>query len=259
PPLAGRRILTTRAQHQAGQLGARLAELGADVIEIPAIEILPPKSWEPLDGALGRASEYEWLIVTSGNTVKSIVERLGALGLPASHLEHLEIAAVGPATARTLAEAGLNVSVIPEKYVAESLIEAIGERVCGARVLIVRSAIARDLIPDALTATGAQVDVVNAYRNVIPDGSIRRIAQVFAPGQQQPDAATFTSSSTVTNFFQLLRAAGVERPGEMRAVSIGPITTQALLNHGWEPAAEADPHDIQGLIDATVRALTADR
>jgi uroporphyrinogen-III synthase len=258
-PLAGRRILVTRARHQAGQLSAQLTELGAEVIEVPAIEILPPESWESLDTALRDMRQYQWLIVTSANTVKSIADRLAALDLSWSDFEHLKIAAVGSATARALAEAGLSVSITPEEYVAESLIAAIGDQACASRVLIARAAIARDVIPEALRKGGAEVDVVEAYRNVIPEDSIRRIAKVFAPRQEPPDAATFTSSSTVTNYFHLLGTAAVERPPEMVAISIGPITSQTLRDHGWEPAAEADPHDIPGLITAVVRTLSSDR
>jgi uroporphyrinogen-III synthase len=255
-PLAGRRILVTRARHQAGQLSAQLAELGAEVIEIPAIEIIPPKSWDSLDTALRNARQYQWLIVTSVNTVKFITERLAVLDLPISSLEHLRIAAVGLATARALSEAGLNVSLTPDEYVAESLIAAIGDQVRGERILIARAAVARDVIPDALSRAGAQVDVVEAYQNVIPEDSIQRIAGVFAPGQRPPDAATFTSSSTVTNFFRLLETAGLEPPAGMLAISIGPITSQTLGDHRWTPAAEADPHNIPGLITAIVRALS---
>lgn len=258
-PLARRRILVTRARHQAGELSAQLVELGAEVIEIPAIEIVAPESWDPLDTALRNARQYQLLIITSPNTVRSITERMTVLDLPASRLEHLKIAAVGSATARALSEAGLRVSVMPEEYVADSLVTALGDQVRGTRVLIARAAVARDVIPESLATAGAKVDVVEAYRNVIPEDSIHRIAEVFAPGQHPPDATTFTSSSTVTNFFQLLNAAGLKRSEEMLAVSIGPITSQTLRDHGWEPAAEADPHDIPGLIGAVVRRLNADR
>ena len=258
-PLAGRLILVTRARQQAGQLSAQLAELGAEVSEIPAIDILPPESWEPLDAALRNAPQYQWLIVTSANTVKSITERLAALELRTSHLEHLKVVAIGPATARALAEAGFNVSVMPKEYVAESLVCSIADQVRGTRVIIARAAIARDVIPEALTNAGAQVDVVEAYRNVIPHDSIRRIEEVFAPGHQSPSAAMFASSSSVVNFIQLLNTAGLERPAGMLAISIGPVTSQTLRDHGWEPAAEADPHDIPGLIAATVRTLATDR
>jgi uroporphyrinogen-III synthase len=255
-PLAGKCIVVTRARHQAGQLSTELTALGADVIAIPAIEILPPESWEPLDKALRNLQQYQWLIVTSGNTVRSIRERLAALDLATTNLSHLKIAAVGSSIARALQEAGLSVAVIPKKYVAESLIESIGDQARNARVLIVRAAIARDVIPESLMRIGARVDVVDAYRNVIPESSVRRVAELFAPGQNPPDAATFTSSSTVTNFFHLLRTAEIQRPPEtMRAISIGPITSQTLRDHNWEPAAEADPHDISGLIAATIAAL----
>jgi len=259
-PLTGKRILVTRARHQAGQLSAELTALGAEVIEIPAIEILPPESCEALDKALCDLQQYQWLIVTSANTVRSIRDRLAALGLPIEALSHLKIAAIGSATTRALRETGFSVTLTPEEYVAESLIDSIGDQARDSRVLIARAAVARDLIPKALTRIGAQTDVVDAYRNIIPESSITRIAEIFAPGQLPPDAATFTSSSTVTNFFHLLEAADIHRPPEeTHAISIGPITSQTLRDHHWEPAAEATPHDIPGLIAATSLALIPNR
>jgi uroporphyrinogen-III synthase len=252
-PLAGKRIIVTRARHQAGQLSAELAKLGAEAIEIPAIEIVPPKSFAPLDEALRNVRQYEWLIVTSANGVRAIHDRCEALGLWLSSLGHLKIAAVGATTARALEEAGLPVSVVPREYVAESLIKALGDETRNSRVLIVRAATARDVIPEALSKRGAQVDVVEAYRTVIPQDSVDKIAELFAGGPL--DAATFSSSSTVTNFFHLLREAGVETTAAMLAISIGPITSGTLRDFGWEPAAEADPHDVAGLVAATVRAL----
>jgi len=258
-PLSGRRILVTRARHQAGKLSAGLVALGAEVIEIPAIEIAPPHSWEPLDAALRKLPYYDWLIVTSANAVQSIRDRISAINLDLAAFLHLKIAAVGSSTAQSLVEAGLAVSIVPEEYVAESLIAALGEQTGDQHVLIARAAVARDVIPEALAKTGATVDVVDAYQTVIPESSIRRISEVFAPSQPPPDAATFTSSLTVTNFLQLLEAAGTKRPEKMLAISIGPITSQTLRNHGWEPSAEAAPHDIPGLISAVIGTLTADR
>jgi uroporphyrinogen-III synthase len=256
-PLVGKRMLVTRARRQAGQLSKELTALGAEIVEIPAIEIIPPEFSEPLDKALRNLQQYQWLIVTSANAVRSIRERLAALDLATTNFSHLKIAAIGSATARALKEAGLSVTVMPREYVAESLIDSIGDKARNARVLIARAAVARDIIPAALAEAGARVDVVDAYRNVIPETSITHIAEIFARGQPPPDAATFTSSSTVTNFYHLLRAAGIHRPpGKMRAISIGPITSQTLRDHNWEPAAEANPHDIPGLIAATVEALT---
>ena len=254
-PLSGRRILVTRARHQAGKLSAELAAMGAEVIEIPAIEILPPMSREALDDALHNLHKYQWLIITSANAVHAIRDRLAALNLHRAGFSHLKIAAVGSATASSLNEVGLAASIVPEEYVAESLIAAIGDQARDQQVLIARAAVARDVIPQALAEHGAHIDVVDAYQTVIPESSIRRVAEVLGPSQPPPDAATFTSSSTVTNFLHLLEAAGVERPERLLAISIGPITSRTLRDHRWEPAAEADPHDIPGLIAATVRAL----
>lgn len=254
-PLAGMRIVVTRARHQAGQLSVELTKLGAEAIEIPAIEIQPPISFGRIDSALRKLREFDWLVVTSANSVRAIRERVQVLKIESSSFGHLKVAAVGAMTERALAEAGLAASVTPEEYVAESLVDAIGDGARNSRVLIVRAAIARDTIPDALQAKGALVEVVEAYRTVVPQSSVARIAEVFA--FEPPNAATFTSSSTVTNFFQLLREAGVEtRPKKMLAISIGPVTSQTLREHGWEPAAEADPHDVAGLVAATVRALS---
>jgi uroporphyrinogen-III synthase len=150
---------------------------------------------------------------------------------------------------------GLEVAVTPTEYVAESLLEALGDQVRGQRVLLARAAVARDVIPDELRARGATVDVVDAYRTMIPADSVTTVRTMFGPGGRTPDAATLTSSSTVTNFLNLLREAGVARPESMRAVSIGPITSRTLREYGWEPAAEADPHDLAGLVEAVVRAV----
>lgn len=254
-PLLGRRILVTRARHQAGQLSEKLRLLGADAIEIPAIEIAPLESYHNLDRALANLSQYQWLIVTSANGVQALGRRMQTLPIGADAFAHLRIAAVGSATARALVELGMCVAVTPANYVAESLVEALGDQILGERVLLVRAAVARDVIPDALRARGATVDVAQAYRNRIPEESVTAVRTIFAPDAPAIDAATFTSSSTVTNFLNLLREAGVGAPKTMRAVSIGPITSQTLRENGWEPATEADPHDLDGLVDAVRRAL----
>jgi uroporphyrinogen-III synthase len=254
-PLAGRTILVTRARHQAGALADRLRELGAQVLEIPAIEIVPPESYGPLDDALRNLSRYQWLIVTSANGVRSLAERMKAMGIQPGAVAPLKIAAVGSATARALGEMGLEIAVTPREYVAESLVEALGDKVQGQRVLLVRAAVARDVIPDALRAQSAAVTVVDAYRTVVPAESVAKMRTIVGSAGKCPDAATFTSSSTVTNFLQLVREAGVPVPHTMLAISIGPVTSQTLRDHGWEPAAEADPHDLHGLVQAVLQAL----
>lgn len=258
-PLAGKTILVTRARHQAGKLSEKLSALGAEVLEIPAIEIVRPESPAALDRALLNSSQYQWLIITSANGAQALAERMHTVGIVPQALAHLKVAAVGAATSQALQGIGLKVAITPPEYVAESLIEVLGDAVQSQRVLLVRAAVARDVIPDALRARGATVDVVDAYRTVIPAESVTAIRTLFSAGSRIPDAATFTSSSTVTNYLNLLTEAGLARPETMLAVSIGPITSQTLRRNGWEPAAEADPHDLDGLVSAVVSAMTGQK
>lgn len=249
-PLEGRRILVTRAGHQAGQLSSALAALGAEPVELPVIEILPPESYEPLDRALRAFPTFDWMIVTSANTVSALTRRMAELRLVPEQIP--KVAAVGPATAKAVGRAGWAVELLPERYVAESLLEALGDRLRGQRVLLARSARARDVIPDALRDQGIAVEVVDAYRTEKPAASLS-LARELLSGQPVIDAVTFTSSSTAENFFELLRAAGYEVPLALPAISIGPITSSTLRQSGWEPAAEAAEHTVEGLVRAVVR------
>lgn len=253
--LKGRSILVTRARHQAGRLAEALRARGATVEEIPAIAIEPPPSYAALDAALRDLAGYQWLIVTSANGLEALRGRMAELGVAAEAVKDVQVAAVGSATASALRGMGMRVAVVPKEYVAESLVEALGKRVAGQRVLLARAMVARDVIPDALRERGAAVDVVDAYRTVIPAESVTAVRTILGPGGRVPDAVTFTSSSTVTNFLALLREAGVAMPSAMKAISIGPVTSATLRENGWEPAAEADPHDLDGLVEAVVRAL----
>jgi uroporphyrinogen-III synthase/uroporphyrinogen III methyltransferase/synthase len=250
PPLAGRRILVTRAAQQAGKLSESLRALGAVPVEVPVLEILPPASYDPLDQALRHLYGYDWLILTSANTVRAIVERAAVLkiALPPGALH---IAAVGQATAEAARNAGLKVTLTPENYVAESLVKALAERIHGKHVLLARAAIARDLIPDALRKSGATVNVVDAYRNLVPAATADLLRSALAQGIE---AATFTSSSSASHLAEAARKAGICFPfAGVAAVSIGPITSQTLRELGWPPAAEAENHDIPGLIAALLR------
>jgi len=257
-PLTGKRIVVTRARDQASSLVAALTELGAEVIELPTIEIAPLDSYETLDNALRKIAQYQWLIVTSANTVRVLVERLATLGMQASALTGVRKAAVGAATAKALQEQGIEVDVVPEQYVAESLLAALGDQVNETRALLARASVARDVIPDELARLGAQVDVVDAYRTIIPSEGLDNIRRAFSDPEHKPDAVTFTSSSTVKNFFALWAAAGFGGiPEKLPALSIGPITTATLREFGWEPAVEANPHDVEGLLTASLTSLTA--
>ena len=253
-PLPSRRILVTRAAHQAGKLGEALRALGLTPVEVPVLEIRPPASFKPLDKALQSAASFDWLILTSANTVAALADRAKALSLDLPALAaSLKIAAIGSATAQAATEAGLPPTLLPKAYVAESLVEDLGPQASGSRILLARAAIARDLIPDALRAAGAIVDVVDAYQNAIPADAPSQLRAVLAQGIA---AATFTSSSSVTHLADVAKEAGLAFPfAAVAAVSIGPITSQTLREHGWTPAAEANPHDIPGLAQAVARLL----
>lgn len=261
--LEGRRILVTRAEHQAGRLSRELALQGAEPIEIPAIRILPPADFAPLDEALRHFSTYGWMLVTSANTVNALLARVEELGMvsPGSQTWSTmfgpmpKIAAVGPATAKAVRRMGWKVDLIPEKYVAESLLQTLGDKVRGHRVLLARSARARDVIPESLRQQGIDVDVIDAYRTEIPHESVSQVRELFAgpTGMAALDAATFTSSSTVENFLDLMREAGQPTPPRnLPAISIGPVTSKTLRAAGWEPAMEAQDHNVDGLVRAAL-------
>lgn len=253
-PPASRRVLVTRAAHQAGKLSDGLRTAGAEPVEVPILEIQPPASFDPLDAALRSLHTYDWLIVTSANAVGAVVERAAACGIGFSD-KFPQVAAVGKATADAARQAGFTVALTPREYVAESLVEALAESASGKRVLLARAAVARDLIPDSLRVTGADVDVVDAYQNAIPKDAPSQLRVALA---MRIDAATFTSSSSAKHLAEVAEAAGVAFPfAGVKAVSIGPITSATLRELGWEPAAEANPHDISGLVAAVMKVLSS--
>jgi len=253
-PPSKKRILVTRAAHQAGKLSVGLRAAGFEPVEVPVLEIQPPESYDPLDTALRNLTAYDWLIFTSANAV--VVFHARALELEVSFARlNARIAAVGKATAQAIELfLKLKVSLTPKEYVAESLVEALSDQIAGKRILLARAAIARDIIPDSLRAAGAVVDVVDAYRNATPAGAPEQLRHALTAGI---DAATFTSSSSATHLAEVAREAGIAFPfANVRAISIGAITSATLGELGWPPAAEADPHDIPGLIAATEKALS---
>jgi uroporphyrinogen-III synthase len=253
-PLAGRRILITRARHQAQTLAAALEEKGATVLAIPAIEIIPPDSYDALDAALLNAATYQWLVVTSANGAEVLAQRFATLKMSVAALNHLKIAAIGPATAHALREINLHVDEVPKQSIAESLVESLRDQVAGQNVLLVRAKVARDVLPEELRKAGAGVDVVDAYQTVVPAASADALRLLFAVPSHLPDAVTFTSSSTVTNFFRLLHESNIPAwPPAMAAASIGPITSQTLRHHDIEPAVEATEYTIPGLVAALCR------
>src|SRR5271155_3005283 len=203
-PLTGIRILITRAREQADGMAQALTNLGAEVISIPTIEINPPQSFQPLDYALVRANTYHWLILTSVNGVRALAKRAEKNSVDLGLLRTLKIATIGPATADEISLLGLKPELVPDEYVAESVVAALKGKVFGKKVLLVRAKVARDVIPDSLRAAGAEVDVVEAYETSLPTNSIAKIKALLAVADQRPHVITFTSPSTVKNFITAL-------------------------------------------------------
>ncbi|MDP9376715.1 MAG: uroporphyrinogen-III C-methyltransferase [Actinomycetota bacterium] len=234
-PLHGRRVTVTRARAQASPLAARLRELGAEVIEAPAIRTVSVEATVP------SLADYELVCVTSPNGAHELFARLRASGRDARALSDCHVAAIGPGTAAALSQHGIVADTVPERPVAEGLVEALGNY-RPRRVLIARGKQGRDVLPDALRARGAEVDVVVLYETVAeplsPD-----VAQAAADS----DYVTFTSASTVRFF---LEAAGADALQKPRIGSIGPATSEELRSHGSKPDFEAVPHTPDGLLDA---------
>ena len=249
-PLFGRRIVVTRAPDQAAELSERLRALGADPIELPVISLESPADPAPLERAIENLANYDWLIFTSVNGVRFFVHRLDESRNDLRSLK-ARICAIGPATRKAIEDLHLKVDLMPEEYVAESLVKAFGpENVGGKRVLLPRAAVARDVIPAELAKLGAQVDVVEAYRNVVPPNAPARASEIFS-AEKKPDWITFTSSSTVKN---LLAITGREALEGVRIASIGPVTSSTLRAHGLDIDAEARQFTLDGLVEAILAA-----
>jgi uroporphyrinogen-III synthase len=252
-PLKNIRVLVGRARHQASALSSRLRAAGATVIEIPFIQIKSPRSHKPLDSALIKAAQFDWLILTSVNGVDALWNRMKRLRLTNKHLKHLKIAAIGPATRKGIEQRGLKVDVVPKEYVAESVVASLRDKVAGKRVLLARAKVARDVIPTELRLLGAKVDVVEAYETVIPKSSRTRLRKLLANPRRCPHVITFTSSSTVRNFLQLAgKRANLE---DIRLASIGPVTSATLKELGLRADLEADEFTIPGLVGKIVEAF----
>jgi uroporphyrinogen III methyltransferase / synthase len=242
-PLSGRRVVVTRARAQASGLASTLRELGAEVVELPAIRIESRIESEEVRRAVERVGEYSLVCVTSPNGAHLLFEALAAAGRDARALSGATVAAIGPGTARALAAHGIAADVVPNRFVAEALVEALaGVEVAGSRALVARAAEARDVLPEALRERGAEVHVVALYETLREAPDEEAVAAAA-----DADYVTFTSSSTVRN---LTEALGDRFPRSARIVSIGPITSEAVRAAGLEVALEAPRHDVDGLVEA---------
>ncbi|HZT29327.1 MAG TPA: uroporphyrinogen-III C-methyltransferase [Bryobacteraceae bacterium] len=249
-PLFGRKIVVTRARGQAETLGASLHALGAEVLELPTIEIGPAADYGPLDRAIAELASYDWLIFTSANGVRFFLERLDRSAADLRALR-ARICAIGPATRAAVESLHLKVDLMGKEYVAEGLLAAFaGHDLAGKRILLPRAAVARDLVPAELAHRGARVDVVEAYRTVVPAEAAAEAARIFGAAHK-PDWITFTSSSTVQNFVSL---AGAGALAGTRVASIGPVTSATARKLGVAIAAEAAVYTMEGLVEAILRA-----
>jgi uroporphyrinogen III methyltransferase / synthase len=244
-PLFGRRVVVTRAREQAGELVRRLQAQGAATVEVPAIEIREPADGgAALAAAVDRLGDYDWVVLTSPNGARRLLDAVWDRERDARAFAGARLAAIGPGTAEALAGANLLVDLVPPRFVAESLLEGLpAPGATGGRLLLVRAAVARDVLPEGLRAKGWDVDVVEAYRTEQAPLAEEQVAAVAAA-----DVVTFTSSSTVSNFL----AAMGGRPIPPVVVAIGPITAATVRDHGLAVDVEAEVHTIDGLVDALV-------
>lgn len=242
--LAGKRIVITRPPPKAEAMADRLRALGAHPILLPTIAIQPPTDTGPLDRALGQLDRYDWLIITSANAVTHIWQRFAALGIEPDPTGWPAVAVIGPATGDALLRRGVTPALVPQTHVAEALCDAFQRRVSlpGTRVLLPQGNLARPVLADLLREAGAVVDAVIAYDTVRPDGDLPRL-----PGPV--DAITFTSSSTVLHFADMLDDP-LAAIGDARIVCIGPVTAHTARDVGLPVHAVAEPHTLDGLLDA---------
>ena len=243
-PLFGKKIVVTRDRRQSPMLAAPLEALGAEVLFVPVIEIADPAEFGPLDRAVDQLDTYDWVIFTSANSVRHFVEALRRSQRDLRALK-AKLCAIGPATRAAIEALHLKVDVMPKEYVAESLLHALkDEDMSGRRVLLPRAAVARDLVPASLRQRGAWVDVVEAYRTIVPANAKQNAEDAFS---RSPDWVTFTSSSTVENLVSLV---GKEALTRVKIASIGPITSETARQAGLSVTTEARPHTVEGLVNA---------
>ena len=248
-PLHGRRVVVTRARAQASGLAATLRDLGAEVVELPAIRIEPRIESAEVRKAVSSLAEYSLVCLTSPNGVHLLFEAMRNAGLDARALDGATVAAIGSGTARALAKHGIVADVVPERFVAEGLVEELAKVEVKHRcVLVARAAEARDVLPDALRERDSIVDVVALYETVREQPDPEQVEAA-----QSADYVTFTSSSTVTN---LTEALGDRFPANARVVSIGPITSEAARAAGLRVDVEAGRHDVDGLLAALIADAT---
>ena len=253
-PLFGKTIVVTRAREQASGFLMTLAGLGAECVQFPTIEVVPPESWKALDQAIGKIESYDWLLFTSVNGVKYFLERLETLGKDVRALKGLKIGAIGPKTADMWKRFGIQPDLLPDEYRAEAIVACFRDMgVKGARILLPRAAKARDILPEELMKMGAVVDVIPAYRTIKPVNDLDRIKRMLE--DRAIDMVTFTSSSTVQNFIDMFEP----DPGRLKewmanvhVACIGPITAKTAREKGFTVNVMPEEYTIEALVDSIV-------
>lgn len=247
-PLFGKRIIVTRAESSSGSLTSQLEELGAQVDEFPVIKFVPPPDVEALDRTISELDSYDWVLFTSANGVEWFIKRVIDSGRDVRALGRARIGAIGPKTAAALEELKLRVDYVPSEYVAEAVVAEFPEDPTGKRILIPRALEAREELPESLRARGAEVTVVAAYETLTDDSSAEPLRNRLA--EEPVDIVTFTSASTVHNFFSLI--GDVELPSDLIAACIGPITADAARAHGLSNIVTAAEYTIEGLVETLI-------
>ncbi len=253
-PLFGKRVVLTRPQEQAREFSQLLVAYGAEPVEVPTIQIVPPASWEAIDDAMTRLSTYQWLIFTSVNGVRPFMDRLHAAGKDARALTNLRLCAIGPRTAQELGAYGLTPDVMPTEFQAEGVIAALAhEGIRGSRILIPRAEVAREILPDQLRELGATVEVIPVYRTIAPTVDVASLTQQLQDGDVA--VVTFTSSSTVRNFVDLL--GGRDRVMPLLAgtvvACIGPITARTAEEYGVTVTVMPAENTVPALAESIVK------
>ncbi len=254
-PLLGKGVVVTRAREQASSLLRLLEDSGACCYEFPSIAIRSMPEYSRLHAAFERLDSYDWLIFTSVNGVRIFWKELRACGLDSRRLGGCSVAAIGPATAEALQKNGITPDFVPRRYVAEEVVQGLREQgVTGARILIPRAEQAREVLPEALQAAGAEVDVLPIYTTQPAEASGTEILERIAEGRVQ--FITFTSSSTVSNFFQLVSPGDLQAfvPGKVKLACIGPITGRTLESFGFQVDLQPEEYTIPALVQCLIHS-----
>ena len=252
-PLFGMGVVITRPQRQVDDLARLLAAQGASPLAFPTISILPPSDWSDLDRAIGQLESYQWLIFTSTNGVHFFFERLREKGRDVRDLKGIKICCIGPATARQIENRGIRVDLVPDEFIAEGILKSFASiNISGQRILIPRACRARDILPENLKKQGAAVDVATTYQTINSGRKKDELAKLIDAGEV--DIITFTSSSTVTNFVEIM-GADYALPPNIKIACIGPVTAATAKKAGFQIDISREEYTMEGLVQSLINGV----